>query len=77
MRSENREVLIDTKTLRESSTEELEGALQEAKERLHTIKSEAAVGATRCRPDYRKPHLVKGYRKLIARIETILREHQI
>jgi len=67
MKRENKEVFVDTKTLRECSTDELQMALKEAREPL----------STRTKPDYPKPHLVKGYRKLIARIETILRERQL
>ncbi len=76
MKAENKEIFMDAETLRESSTEELEGALRETKERLHTIRSDAAVIGSAKRLDCEKPHLMKGCRKLIARIETILRERE-
>jgi len=76
MRTENAEVFVSAQDLRESSTDELLEALKEAEENLLRIREEAAVGATRLQPDYEKPHIVKGHRKLIARIKTILRERQ-
>ena len=68
MKSANQEVFISAEFLRESSPDELVAAIDEAQQKLLELRSEANFAPLG------KPHLVKAYKKLIARAKTILRE---
>jgi ribosomal protein L29 len=76
MKRENEEVFVKAALLRELSTEELKKALKETGAQLVALRDISAIGAARTKPNYEKPHLIKGYQKLIARIKTILRERE-
>lgn len=67
----NQEVFISNELLRESSDEELRAALTETQQKLLELRSEDSLGRVW---NPKRPHLAKGYKKLIARIKTVLRE---
>lgn len=69
MRQENQEVFISAQALRESTPEEIRALIAEAQQKLLDLKTQAQY-----RPPYDNSHLFKGYRRLIARAKTILRE---
>jgi ribosomal protein L29 len=71
MQTVNKEVFIGAEDLRECTIEQLQEVIEETKQKLFELRR---ISAEMNRVD--KPHLFAGYRRLIARAETILREKQ-
>lgn len=64
------EVLPSIDLLRESTDEELAKVIEESQQSLLDIRTQANFTPVP------KPHLIRSYRKLIARCKTILRERK-
>lgn len=78
MKTENKGVFVEADTLRQTPTADLQLALKDAKDSLfHLREQSAGFAVPRNKLDCRKPHLMKGYKKLIARIETVLAEKHL
>lgn len=71
MRDENKEVFVPVADLRESTPDELRAVIAETKQKLLEIREQNSYGRKFEPP---KPHLIREYKKLIARCETLLRE---
>lgn len=69
MREENQEIFLSAQAIRETglSNSDLQLLLTETQQKLLSLRTQIALGPVR-------PHLIKGYRKLIARIKTVINE---
>ena len=72
MKDENKEVFIPVADLRESSDDELQTVIDETQKKLLEIREQSSYGLRSSNVE--KPHLVREYKKLIARCKTVLRE---
>ena len=72
MKDENREVFLSIEDLRDTPTEDLKDVIFETKQKLLRIREQSLCCGRAMIA--KKPHLIKGYKKLIARCKTLLRE---
>jgi len=73
MKAQNQEVFLSTEFLRDSSDEELKALIKETQRDIFEVRNQLVWGR---KFNIERPHLVNGYKKLIARAKTILNERR-
>jgi len=68
MREENKEIFISPQGLRETPTDDLENLIAETRQKMLEMRTQEQLSGKI------RAHELKGYRRLIARTKTILRE---